>query len=285
MREPRSRGTCTCSATSSTRTEPALLALFEQLRAQRVERAAAIVQRVNQLTGAADDGRRARGIRRGSARAPAHRPRDGAARDHRGAAITPSTPSGSGPMAAPGSSGTASPSSAAIAAIHAPAASPCSRTPERARRAGLREDAVRDAASDGLDGIEVDHPEHDGDVVQRCAELAVELGLVQTAGSDDHGHGADGSRLGCRTVPVRIVDALAARAAARRARLAEAVSSADRGARACGSRCAIRPRPTRRRPRPASVAWRTSPRPRPARPGPRSRSRSPNSAWWKPHRG
>jgi predicted metal-dependent phosphoesterase TrpH len=82
---------------------------------------------------------------------------------------------------------------------------------------GLREDAVRHAATLGLDGVEVDHPGHDGDVVERCAQLAAELGLVQTAGSDDHGHGPDGSRLGCRTVPARIVDALEARSRATRA--------------------------------------------------------------------
>ena len=67
---------------------------------------------------------------------------------------------------------------------------------------------LADLAALGLD--------HDGEVVRRCAELATELGLVQTAGSDDHGHGPDGSRLGCRTVPARIVDALEARARATR---------------------------------------------------------------------
>jgi predicted metal-dependent phosphoesterase TrpH len=85
--------------------------------------------------------------------------------------------------------------------------------PRGARSAtGLREVALREAAALGLDGVEVDHPGHDGDVVERCAAIASELGLVQTAGSDDHGHGPDGSRMGCRTVPARIVDALEARA-------------------------------------------------------------------------
>lgn len=76
--------------------------------------------------------------------------------------------------------------------------------------------AIRQAAQFGLDGIEVDHPLHDGAVVERCAALATELALIQTAGSDDHGQGPEGSRLGCRTVAGRIVSALDARAAHRR---------------------------------------------------------------------
>lgn len=83
---------------------------------------------------------------------------------------------------------------------------------------GYPEDAVRHAAALGLDGIEVDHPAHDGEDVERSARIATELKLVQTAGSDDHGHGVDGSRLGCRTVTSRIVDALEARARASHAR-------------------------------------------------------------------
>lgn len=103
-----------------------------------------------------------------------------------------------------------------IAAIHRAGGVAVFAHPGARTTTGLREEAVRHAATLGLDGIEVDHPAHDGDIVRRCAELATELGLVQTAGSDDHGHGPDGSRLGCRTVPARIVDALEARARARR---------------------------------------------------------------------
>lgn len=197
-------------------TEPELLVLFEQLRTQRVERAAAIVHRVNRLTGqlTMDD------VLAESGGAPPGRPHIARAMvrlgiieelDHAFEAEWFGT-DGRAWVQRDGV-----PMQHAIAAIHcaggvAVFAHPGARSPR-----GVREDAVRHAASEGLDGIEVDHPEHEGDVVQRCAELAVELGLVQTAGSDDHGHGTDGSRLGCRTVPMRIVDALAARAAARRA--------------------------------------------------------------------
>ncbi|MCW2949935.1 MAG: hypothetical protein JWN41_948, partial [Thermoleophilia bacterium] len=82
-------------------------------------------------------------------------------------------------------------------------------------RDGFREAAIREAVRVGLDGVEADHPSHEGDVVRRISEFAIEAGLVQTAGSDDHGYGVEGSRLGCRTVPRRIVDALQARAATR----------------------------------------------------------------------
>jgi predicted metal-dependent phosphoesterase TrpH len=83
-------------------------------------------------------------------------------------------------------------------------------------KGGVREAAVRDAASAGLDGIEVDHPDHTDDAVRQCVELANELDLVQTSGSDDHGTGIEGPRLGCRTVSHRVVQQLEARAAAHR---------------------------------------------------------------------
>lgn len=71
------------------------------------------------------------------------------------------------------------------------------------------------AASIGVDGIEVDHPEHGDDTVRRCAELAERHGLVQTSGSDDRGTSADGPRLGCRTVTERAIERLRARAPGR----------------------------------------------------------------------
>lgn len=70
-------------------------------------------------------------------------------------------------------------------------------------------DAVREAAAAGLDGIEVDHPDHDDGALRASVDAAIALGLVQTAGSDDHGVGMDGPRLGCRTVPGRVVQQLA----------------------------------------------------------------------------
>lgn len=72
----------------------------------------------------------------------------------------------------------------------------------------IPEQTIRLAAEYGLDGLEVDHPDHDGDALQTSVRLATELDLVQTAGSDDHGVGREGPRLGCRTVPRQVVDRL-----------------------------------------------------------------------------
>lgn len=63
---------------------------------------------------------------------------------------------------------------------------------------GINRDAILRAVEAGIDGIEVDHPDHTDEDMQLCAEIARTYGLVQTAGSDDQG--GDGSRLGCRTV-------------------------------------------------------------------------------------
>lgn len=76
----------------------------------------------------------------------------------------------------------------------------------------IREAAVREAAAAGLDGIEVDHPDHGDEALRESVALALELGLIQTAGSDDHGVGVDGPRLGCRTVPGRVVEQLKSKA-------------------------------------------------------------------------
>jgi 3',5'-nucleoside bisphosphate phosphatase len=193
-----------------------LAQLFARMRAQRVERASKIVDRVAQLAGALsmDD------VLAESGGAPPGRPHIARAMVRLGIIDEVDHAFGTDWF---GSDGRAFvprqgvSMERAISAIHDAGGVAVFAHPGARSRTGLREDAVRHSASLGLDGVEVDHPGHDGDVVERCAQLATELGLVQTAGSDDHGHGPDGSRLGCRTVPVRIVDALEARARALRA--------------------------------------------------------------------
>jgi predicted metal-dependent phosphoesterase TrpH len=188
-----------------------LATLFAEMRAQRVQRASAIVDRVADIAGALtmDD------VFTESNGAPPGRPHIARAMVRLGIIEDIDHAFGEDWF---GTGGRAFVSrdgmsiERGIDAIHAAGGVAVFAHPGARTKLGLREDAVRHAASLGLDGVEVDHPGHDGDVVERCAAIATELGLVQTAGSDDHGHGPDGSRLGCRTVPVRIVDALEVRA-------------------------------------------------------------------------
>jgi predicted metal-dependent phosphoesterase TrpH len=100
-----------------------------------------------------------------------------------------------------------------IAAIHAAGGVAVIAHPGARNKHGFNESVVREAVAVGLDGIEVDHPDHEGHVVEQCVELARELSLVQTSGSDDHASGPEGPRLGCRTVPASIIAQLEARAA------------------------------------------------------------------------
>ena len=193
-----------------------LATLFERMRAQRVERASAIVDRVADIAGALT----MEHVLEESGGAPPGRPHIARAMVRLGIIEDVDHAFGADWFGFDGRAFVPReglPVEAAIAAIHAAGGVAVFAHPGARSRTGLREDAVRHAATLGLDGVEVDHPGHDGDVVERCASLATELRLVQTAGSDDHGHGPDGSRLGCRTVPGRIVDALEARALALRA--------------------------------------------------------------------
>jgi 3',5'-nucleoside bisphosphate phosphatase len=50
-----------------------------------------------------------------------------------------------------------------------------------------------------LDGIEVDHQDHDVDIRQRLRTLADSLGLLATGSSDYHGTGKLDHDLGCNT--------------------------------------------------------------------------------------
>ena len=193
---------------------PGLNALFDEMRAQRTERAAAIVARVNELTGllTMDD------VLAQSAGAPPGRPH--IARAMVDLAIISDIDEAFqdtwfGPQGRAFVSRAGIPVERAIATIHDAGGVAVYAHPGARGSRESSEAAVRYAAANGLDGIEVDHPAHDGDALERAVNLALEFGLVQTAGSDDHATGREGSRLGCRTVPQRIVDALGARAAAR----------------------------------------------------------------------
>ena len=190
--------------------DPGLEALFSEMRAQRVARASAIVQRVSDIAGALtmDD------VLAETGGAPPGRPHIARAMVRLGIIDDIDHAFGDEWFGFGGRAFVARDGMTVqrgIDAIHGAGGVAVFAHPGARARAGLREDAVRHAATLGLDGVEVDHPGHDGDIVRRCADLATDLGLVQTAGSDDHGHGPDGSRLGCRTVPARIVDALEVR--------------------------------------------------------------------------
>src|ERR671916_894536 len=74
---------------------------------------------------------------------------------------------------------------------------------------------TRLAAEHGLDGIEVDHQDHDADTRSRLRTLAGELGLLATGSSDYHGTGKLDHELGCNTTDPDVYEALMDRLAER----------------------------------------------------------------------
>jgi predicted metal-dependent phosphoesterase TrpH len=80
---------------------------------------------------------------------------------------------------------------------------------------GLRE-LVTELAGIGLQGIEAYYPEHDAGQLRLCLELARELNLVVTGGSDFHGALNPDIRMGCGfgnlSIPDHLVDLLYERA-------------------------------------------------------------------------
>lgn len=88
--------------------------------------------------------------------------------------------------------------------------------------AHLRDRATRSTLqllqADGLDAVEVRHPRHPAELRGQIGELARQLGLLPTGGSDWHGPGRDEgqSPLGSEAVPMAWLEALEARAAAPR---------------------------------------------------------------------
>ncbi len=67
------------------------------------------------------------------------------------------------------------------------------------------------AAGYGLDGIEVDHPDHDPSARAQLRALADSAGLMATGSSDHHGLGKVGNDLGCETTEPAVLAALSAR--------------------------------------------------------------------------
>jgi 3',5'-nucleoside bisphosphate phosphatase len=59
----------------------------------------------------------------------------------------------------------------------------------RGSRRGLTDDVLAELAGIGLTGVEVDHSDHDAATRAELREIASELGLVVTGGSDYHGTG------------------------------------------------------------------------------------------------
>ena len=67
---------------------------------------------------------------------------------------------------------------------------------------------------EGLDAVETRHPRHDPDARARITDLALELRLARTGGSDWHGDSTENethARIGSQDVPMAWLDALAER--------------------------------------------------------------------------
>ena len=80
-------------------------------------------------------------------------------------------------------------------------AHPWGRGRERLLPRNVLQDLVRDH---GLDGIEVDHQDHDSDARRRLRALAESLGLLATGSSDYHGTGKLDHDLGCNTTDAAV---------------------------------------------------------------------------------
>ena len=80
----------------------------------------------------------------------------------------------------------------------------------------IPDQAIAALAGAGLAGLEVDHPDHDPAERARLRVLAASLGLLATGGSDDHGD-LTGHRLGAETTSPAAFEQLMALAATARA--------------------------------------------------------------------
>ena len=72
-------------------------------------------------------------------------------------------------------------------------------------------EVIAELAAAGLDGLEVDHPDHDGETRDRLRGLAGELGLLVTGSSDYHGTNKT-VRLGQESTAPEMLEAIADRA-------------------------------------------------------------------------
>ena len=75
------------------------------------------------------------------------------------------------------------------------------------------EAAIRRWVGQGLDGVELRHPENGPEVRARLERLALELGLLRSGGSDWHGPEAYRVEIGSEAVPIEWMEAIAARCA------------------------------------------------------------------------
>lgn len=90
----------------------------------------------------------------------------------------------------------------------------------RGRREQLPPSLLADLAATGrLDGIEVDHPDHDEATRADLRALADRLGLLATGSSDYHGLGKTDHGLGCNTTSDDVLAEIKARVARRGGRL------------------------------------------------------------------
>jgi 3',5'-nucleoside bisphosphate phosphatase len=71
------------------------------------------------------------------------------------------------------------------------------------------EDLIAELASAGLDGVEVEHPDHDQGQRDHLRTVARRLSLAATGGSDDHGT-LTGDRIGCEATGQEALDTLLA---------------------------------------------------------------------------
>lgn len=75
----------------------------------------------------------------------------------------------------------------------------------------VSEQVIADLAAAGLDGLEVDHMDHDEETREQLRGLAGDLGLLVTGSSDYHGS-RKAVRLGADTTAPEVYDAIVARA-------------------------------------------------------------------------
>lgn len=73
----------------------------------------------------------------------------------------------------------------------------------RQSKAVLTAGVLEEFAGIGLDGVEVDHPDHSVEVRQQLRPIAIKAGLLMTGSSDHHGLGKLHNDLGCETTDPR----------------------------------------------------------------------------------